>query len=150
MVIDCERLVILDIENRTDVKKKLLVALLTVTCLSAIVMSGCSSDECKVELTLPPSYGFAINATSDDVFIAQKGSITVEQETGSPDGAVFLVDAEESDNPYVTDEKYITPGAPVTFSVDKGSAYRLLFKAGNDGSEYITATFFIRDVKVAS
>ena len=133
-----------------DVKKKLLIVLLMIACLSAIVMNGCSSDECKIELTLPPSYGFAINATSDEVFAAQHKSITVELEAGSPDGAVFLVDAEESDNPYITDEKYITPGVPVTFGVDKGRAYRLLFKAGNDGSEYLTATFIVSDVKVVS
>ena len=63
---------------------------------------------------------------------------------------MLLVDADVSDKSYPTDEKYITPGVSVSFNVDKGGSYRLLFKAGNATAEDMVATFIVHDVKVAS
>ena len=60
-------------------KKKFLVAVCALALMaSTIFMSGCSSNECEVELTLPPSYGFSINTISEEVFVAHKNKITVE------------------------------------------------------------------------
>ena len=128
-------------------KKKLVGFSVIASCLvlSLAFLSGCAADEYTMELTVPPS-DEVTDVSNDTVLIAQGDKITVEPSAEVSDGTVTLVSAvagSKDDSEAV----YVTHGAPVSFEVNEGTEYRLIYETMNDTDEELTVKFVISGVK---
>ena len=113
--------------------------------LSLAFLGGCAADEYIMELTVPPT-DEATDVFNDTVFIAQGDKITVKPSTEVTDGIVTLVGAAAGSKDD-TESEYVTHGTPVSFEVNEGTEYRLIYETMNDTDEDLTVKFVISGVK---